>query len=188
MLSRRNLILGALTSVALLPATGALAHHTGTFKVNAKYLPQTVKYRAGQKRGTIVVDPKNHFLYLVEGRNKARRYGVGVGKAGLAFQGTAIIKRKAEWPRWTPTQNKINRDPGRYKKYAKGLAGGINNPLGARALYLYRNGRDTYFRIHGTNKPSSIGQSVSAGCIRMINAHVEDLYERVYLGARVIVL
>jgi lipoprotein-anchoring transpeptidase ErfK/SrfK len=188
MLSRRNLILGALTSVALLPATGALAHHTDTFKVNAKYLPQTVKYRAGQKRGTIIVDPKNHFLYLVEGRNKARRYGVGVGKAGLAFQGTAIIKRKAEWPRWTPTQNMINRDPGRYQKYAKGVAGGINNPLGARALYLYCNGRDTYFRIHGTNKPSSIGQSVSAGCIRMINAHVEDLYERVSLGARVVVL
>ncbi|MEO0329878.1 MAG: L,D-transpeptidase [Pseudomonadota bacterium] len=172
-----------------MPATPVLAHHIKKtkFKVDPKYLPQTVRY-VGYKPGTIVVDPRNHFLYLTMSFGRARRYGVGVGKAGLAFQGTATIKRKAEWPSWRPTDNMIKRDPGRYKKYENGLPGGPNNPLGARALYLYKGNRDTYYRIHGTNKPSSIGRSVSAGCIRMINAHVEDLYERVALGTRVVVL
>ncbi len=192
MLSRRNLILGALTTAALMPASTALAHHTKKsrkkFKLAAKYMPQSVRYKSEYKRGTIVVDPRNHYLYLIERRGRARRYGVGVGKAGLAFRGTATIQRKAEWPSWTPTQNMIRREPQKYLKYAKGVPGGINNPLGARALYLYRNGRDTYFRIHGTTQPWSIGQSVSAGCIRMINEHVEDLYERVPIGTRVIVL
>ena len=113
---------------------------------------------------------------------------MGVGKAGLAFKGTANIARKAKWPSWTPTKNMIRRQPGKYAKYAKGVPGGPGNPLGSRALYLYRNGRDTYYRIHGTTQPSSIGRSVSNGCIRMINGHVEDLYERVPVGARVVVL
>ena len=135
-----------------------------------------------------MVDPRNHFLYLVERGGKARRYGVGVGKAGRAFRGGATIARKAKWPRWTPTQNMIRREPHKYARFAEGVAGGPNNPLGARALYLYRGGRDTFYRIHGTTQPSSIGRSVSNGCIRMINDHVIDLYNRVPVGARVVVL
>jgi lipoprotein-anchoring transpeptidase ErfK/SrfK len=118
---------------------------------------------------------------------RARRYGVSVGKAGLAFRGSAKIARKAKWPRWTPTKSMIAREP-KYAKYADGMPGGRNNPLGARALYLYKNGRDTYYRIHGTNQPWSIGRSVSNGCIRMLNQHVTELYNLVPVGTRVHVL
>ena len=111
-----------------------------------------------------------------------------VGRAGLAWKGTAKVGRKAKWPRWTPTKNMIRRQPRKYARYAGGVPGGPSNPLGARALYLYRNGRDTMYRIHGTNQPRSIGRAVSNGCIRMLNAHVKDLYRRVPVGARVVVL
>jgi len=188
MISRRRVLLSGLSSafVSVSPAFAA-SKKKKKFKVNPKYVPQDVRF-SGYKPGTIVVDPRNHFLYLTGRFGKARRYGVGVGKAGLAFKGTATIARKAKWPSWRPTDNMIRRDPKRYKKFAKGVPGGPNNPLGARALYLYRGKRDTYYRIHGTTQPSSIGRSVSAGCIRMINDHVEDLYERVPVGTKVIVL
>ena len=194
MITRRNLILGAM-ALALTPqvAQDAFAHHTNKrkrrkpFKVADRFKPQRVRFR-GYKPGTIVVDPRNHYLYLVETRFTARRYGVGVGRAGLAFKGSAKIGRKAEWPSWTPTKNMIRRNPKRYARYAKGVPGGPGNPLGSRALYLYKGNRDTYYRIHGTTQPSSIGRSVSNGCIRMINSHVEDLYERVPVGARVVVI
>lgn len=191
MINRRSLITGAL-ALAFTPGV-ALAHHTNKrrkrkpFKLNKRFEPQSVTFR-GYKPGTIVVDPRNHYLYLVESRGKARRYGVGVGKAGLAFQGTAHIRRKAKWPRWTPTKNMIRREPAKYARYAKGVPGGPGNPLGARALYLYKGKRDTLYRIHGTTQPWSIGRSVSNGCIRMLNEHVADLYERVPLGAQVVVL
>lgn len=190
MISRRFFTLG-LVATALTGATPALAHHTKNFrqwKADPRHLPQSVRYRSKYKAGTIIVDPRNHFLYLVETSTQARRYGVGVGKAGLAFQGSATIARKAKWPSWTPTQNMIRREPDKYAKYAKGVPGGPNNPLGARALYLYKGKRDTYFRIHGTTQPWTIGRSVSNGCIRMINDHVVDLYNRVPVGARVIVV
>lgn len=185
MISRRSFIAAtlALTSIQARPAS---AHHT-KFKVADKFKPQQVDFH-GYRRGTIVVDPKNHFLYLVEPWGKARRYGVGVGKAGLAFKGHAVIKRKAEWPSWTPTQNMIKREPHKYARYAGGVPGGPKNPLGARALYLYQGNVDTYYRIHGTTSPRSIGRSVSNGCIRMINDHVIDLYNRVPLNTKVIVL
>lgn len=192
MFTRRNLLLGGLASLAVAPITTAEAHHTAkfkkSFKINPRYLPQRVSFKGRYKPGTIVVDPRNHFLYLVERGGKARRYGVGVGRAGLAFRGSATIARKAKWPRWTPTRNMIRREPHKYARYASGVAGGPNNPLGARALYLYKGGRDTFYRIHGTTQPSSIGRSVSNGCIRMINDHVIDLYNRVPTGARVVVL
>lgn len=190
MLTRRFLLTGAIalmSNSALTVANPALAHKRKRFKLAKKYLPQRVSFR-GYAPGTIVVDPRNHFLYLVESRTRARRYGVGVGKAGLTFKGTATISRKAKWPSWTPTQNMIRRSPEKYAKFAGGVPGGPTNPLGARALYLYKGKRDTYFRIHGTTQPASIGRSVSNGCIRMINEHVKDLYERVPLGARVVVL
>ncbi len=183
MLSRRKVMLGGL-ALALVPG-GAMAKKR-SFTLHPKYMPQIVRL-TGYSVGTIVIDPRKRFLYLVEAPGRARRYGVGVGKAGLAFRGTAVIGNKAKWPRWTPTKNMIKRNP-KYRRFAKGVPGGINNPLGARALYLYRNGRDTMFRIHGTTQPRSIGRAVSNGCIRMLNSHVKDLYRRVPKGARVVVL
>ena len=146
-----------------------------------------VDYAGPEKPGTMVVDPAAHYLYLVMAGGKAMRYRVGVGKAGFAFTGRAKVARKADWPGWTPTGDMLRREPERFGPYADGLPGGIGNPLGARALYLYRDGRDTYYRIHGTNDPSSIGHSVSSGCIRMFNQDVVDLESRVPAGAEVIV-
>lgn len=191
MISRRKFVLGATAATLAANPSSALAHHINKNAgpgVAKKWKPQSVSYRSNYSAGTIVVDPRNHFLYLVLSSRKARRYGVGVGKAGLAFKGSATINRKAEWPSWTPTKNMIRREPGKYAKYAGGVPGGPGNPLGARALYLYKGGRDTYYRIHGTTQPSSIGRSVSNGCIRMVNSHVIDLYERVPIGARVVVI
>ena len=185
MFSRRNFLLCA-TASALLPASVAHAHKS-SFKLDPRFEPQEVSF-SGHPPGTIVIDPGNHFLYLQIDAETAQRYGVGVGRAGLAFRGSATIGRKAKWPSWRPTDNMIRRNPKKYAKYAKGLAGGPGNPLGSRALYLYRDGRDTLYRIHGTTEPSSIGRSVSNGCIRMINAHVEDLYEQVQIGAMVVVI
>ena len=191
--SRRAFLRGTLAAATALATGPALAHHINKNAgpgggIARKWLPQNVRFSGNYRPGTIVVDPRRHFLYLVQGGGTARRYGVGVGKAGRAWAGSATIQRKAKWPYWTPTKNMIRREPHKYAKYAAGLPGGPSNPLGARALYLYRNGRDTYYRIHGTNQPWSIGQSVSSGCIRMLNDHVSDLYERVPIGARVVVL
>ncbi len=188
MITRRNALIGLATSLFVLP-TGAQAakKKANKFVLDRKYEPQTVRF-SGYKVGTIVVDPRNHFLYLTLRGGRARRYGVGVGKAGLAFKGSARIARKAEWPSWTPTANMIRRSPEKYARFAGGVRGGPGNPLGARALYLYRGNRDTYYRIHGTTQPNSIGRSVSNGCIRMINDHVIDLYERVPVGTTVVVL
>ena len=187
MINRRIFIAGLGAAMAGVGSESTLAHHTKKFKLNPRYEPQIVRF-SGYRTGTIVVDPRNHFLYLQLRGGKARRYGVGVGRAGLAFRGKAQVGRKAKWPRWTPTKNMIRRQPGKYAKFAGGVPGGPGNPLGSRALYLYRNGRDTLYRIHGTTQPSSIGRSVSNGCIRMLNEHVQDLYERVPKGASVVVL
>lgn len=157
-------------------------------KVDKRNLRQIVDYKTDERVGTIVVDPHARFLYLVMENGKAMRYGVGVAKSGLEYQGDADISRKASWPGWTPTPNMIKREPERYKKWAGGMKGGIDNPLGARALYLYKNGRDTLYRIHGTNNPWSIGKSVSSGCIRLFNQDIIDLHKRVPKGARVVVL
>ncbi|MCP4381181.1 MAG: L,D-transpeptidase [Hyphomicrobiales bacterium] len=185
MLNRRTLLLGV--GAALATSQVASLASAATFKLNPKYAPKRVRY-SGYAPGTLVVDPRNHFLYFVEKRGWATRYGVGVGRAGLSLTGVAVVGRKAKWPSWRPTDNMIRRSPKKYARFAKGVPGGPNNPLGARALYLYRSGRDTMYRIHGTNQPSSIGRSVSNGCIRMINAHVEQLYERVPVGAKVMIL
>ncbi len=151
-------------------------------------LRQRVDYRTREPAGTIVVDTAARHLYLVEGDGKAMRYGIGVGKAGLAFAGSATIKRKAEWPHWSPTENMMNREPARYRHLASGMAGGLENPLGPRAMYLYQGDRDTMFRIHGTTEPETIGYAVSSGCIRLMNQDVIDLYNRVKIGSRVVVI
>ena len=186
MLTRRSFLAGALGTAGL-GVIPALAHTTKAFKLDPRFEPNIVRY-SGYEPGTLVVDTGNHYLYHVLSMSEARRYGVGVGRAGLAFKGAARIGRKAKWPSWRPTDNMIRRDPKKYARYANGVPGGPGNPLGARALYLYRGKRDTMFRIHGTTEPSSIGRSVSNGCIRMINEHVIDLYERVPVGTPVVVL
>jgi lipoprotein-anchoring transpeptidase ErfK/SrfK len=146
-----------------------------------------VAFGGDYSAGTIVVNTPERRLYYVLGNGRAIRYGIGVGREGLALRGNATIGRKAEWPSWTPTANMMRRDP-RNRRYAGGVPGGPGNPLGARALYLYRDGRDTMFRIHGTNQPSTIGKAVSSGCIRMLNHDVIDLYARVTPGTRVVVI
>ena len=168
---------------------GAFATGQAAAYEPAAHLRQTlVQVRADFAPGSIVVVPKAHYLYWIQEGGTAMRYGVGVGRAGLEFQGDAVIARKAKWPNWRPTDEMIERDPQTYARFAEGVPGGPENPFGSRALYLYQGGVDTYYRIHGTTQPRSIGQSVSNGCIRMINAHVEDLYDRVPVGTRVTVL
>lgn len=186
-LDRRSFNLAAL---ALLTApTLALAEgKKRTLDIDARFLPQLVTSPYPEGPGTIVVAPKDRYLYLIEEGGLARRYGIGVGRAGLAFSGSAIIGRKAKWPSWRPTDNMIRRNPKKYARHAGGVPGGPKNPLGSRALYLFRDGRDTLYRIHGTTEPWTIGKAVSNGCIRMVNDHVEDLYERVPVGARVVVI
>ena len=156
--------------------------------INPELRRQTVDYETNRAPGTIVVDTPSRFLYLVGESGKAMRYGIGVGREGLALRGNASVGRKAQWPSWTPTANMLRRDPEANGPYRNGMPGGPNNPLGARALYLYRNGRDTMFRIHGTNQPQSIGLAMSSGCIRMLNHDIIDLYERVPSGTRVVVV
>lgn len=187
MISRRTLIGGA--ALAALSAPGMVRAHTkAPFVLADEFQPREVRVREQLAPGQIIVFPRNYFLYHVFDSERAIRYGVGVGKAGLEFQGSAIIERKAEWPSWRPTNDMIRRDPGRYAKFADGVPGGPDNPLGARALYLYQDGRDTYYRIHGTTEPWTIGQSVSNGCIRMLNEHVIQLYENVPVGTPVTVV
>jgi lipoprotein-anchoring transpeptidase ErfK/SrfK len=148
---------------------------------------EVVPYRGTAAPGTIEIDPHAKFLYWVQPDGMAMRYPIAVGREGLGISGGFSVNRKAAWPGWTPTANMLRREPEVYGPYRNGVPGGLASPLGARALYLYRNGRDTFFRIHGTNDLSSIGNSGSAGCIRMFNHDVIDLYNRVPEGTRVVV-
>lgn len=149
--------------------------------------PTVVTVRQDLEPGSIHVLSDRHYLYYIARKGVAIRYGVAVGRAELVFRGAAEVGRKVEWPSWKPTPEMIARNPGAYAKYADGMPGGPKNPLGARAIYLFQNGRDTAIRIHGTIEPNSIGKSVSNGCLRMVNEHVIDLYDRVALGAPVMV-
>jgi lipoprotein-anchoring transpeptidase ErfK/SrfK len=184
MLSRRALIAG----IPLLMAGCTTSGGYGTVSdngfqvkgvdvstVNPDMLRTEVAWTGKEKPGNIVV-------------NRAMRYGVGVGRSeGMNFRGSAIIGRKEKWPHWTPTANMMKHIP-RYRAYAGGMAGGVDNPLGPRALYLYRDGVDTHFRLHGTTEPETIGQAVSSGCIRLFNQDIIDLYDRVPVGAHVTVI
>ena len=152
-----------------------------------------VTYATRERPGTIVVDPANHFLYSVQKDGQAVQYEVGVGKEGYGWSGTATVHDKHEWPDWYPTRDILDRKP-EIRQYmvplqsGYGMHGGPENPLGARALYLWQGKVDTLYRIHGTNEPESIGHDVSAGCIRMRNQDVIDLYDRTAVGAKVVVL
>ncbi|MBN9252702.1 MAG: L,D-transpeptidase, partial [Mesorhizobium sp.] len=152
--------------------------------INPIYLPQEVAYDGPQKPGTIVIDTTENFLYLVGENGKARRYGVGTGKPRFEWAGTHKVSQKREWPDWYPPAEMISREKAKGRFLPTHLAGGIENPLGARALYL----GSTLYRIHGTNQPWTIGGAVSSGCIRMRNEDVVDLYERVPVGTTVVVM
>lgn len=156
-------------------------------KIDPVYYRQQVAYPATEQAGTIVVDPNNRFLYLVRGDGTALRYGIGVGREGFGWSGVATVGDKQAWPTWTPPKEMVERDP-KAAPYADGMPGGPENPLGARALYLYEGRKDTLYRIHGTNEPWSIGKAVSSGCIRMLNQDAMDLYNRVPEGTVVVVL
>lgn len=152
-----------------------------------------VAYSGKEAPGTVVVDPAAHYLYLVQPGGKAMRYGVGVGREGFAWAGDATVNSKQEWPDWYPPKEMLERRPELLKQMSKlqggvGMPGGPSNPLGARAHYLYQGKVDTLYRIHGTNEPATIGQSVSSGCIRMVNQDAIDLYNRTTLGSKVVVL
>jgi lipoprotein-anchoring transpeptidase ErfK/SrfK len=158
------------------------------YAVDPVYQPQDVDFYTLFVPGTIIVNSSQKFLYLVLPGNKARRYGVAIGKEGLGWKGVARIKGKAEWPSWKPTPDMLKRSPEKYMRYKDGMEGGPGNPLGARAIYLYQGKRDTQIRIHGTTQPWTIGQAASNGCFRMVNEHIVDLYGRVKWGAPVIVI
>ena len=200
----------ALASVAALSSTSAFAQTRNSPWIGANALPEgrsvavavpadetadlgreypettrtVVADPTEQAAGTITVDTKNRYLYLSMGGGQATRYDVGVGREGFAWSGAAQVGRKAEWPAWTPPPEMLKRRP----DLPRHMVGGVDNPLGARAMYLYNGKRDTMFRIHGSNEPWTIGTAVSSGCIRMLNNDVTDLYNRVKVGAAVVVL
>jgi lipoprotein-anchoring transpeptidase ErfK/SrfK len=153
---------------------------SATFELPARLRRQVVSYATQEAPGTIIIDTPHTYLYLVLGNGQAVRYGIGVGRAGFTWSGTQAVTKKAEWPDWTPPPEMIARQP----YLPRHMAGGPGNPLGARAMYL----GGTEYRIHGTNAPETIGTHVSSGCIRLTNEDVTDLYSRVNVGTKVIVL
>jgi lipoprotein-anchoring transpeptidase ErfK/SrfK len=161
--------------------------------IDPAYLRKAVHFPTSEAPGTIIIDAQNRFLYFVQGGGRAIRYGVGVGRQGFGWAGVATIRDKQEWPDWYPPKEMIARQADLRRQLSElqgglGMPGGPRNPLGARAMYLWQGNKDTLYRIHGTFEPWTIGSNVSSGCIRMINQDVIDLYERVPLGAKVVVL
>ncbi|MFN3547680.1 MAG: L,D-transpeptidase [Mesorhizobium sp.] len=167
-------------------------------RIPARFLRQSVANTTGQAPGTVVVDTRDHFLYFTQPNGSAMRYGVGLGRAGFEWSGRGVIERKQEWPRWCPPEEMIGRQPEltRYRctqiprtnNWEGGMEGGLTNPLGARAHYIFNDGVDTLYRVHGSPEWWSIGTSVSSGCVRMINQDVIDLYDRVPVGAPIVVV
>lgn len=198
MLSRRAVLTGASAALLTMPLSSAAFSQSTEddpyplppfdySKLPEAFRPAVVAYTGRQWPGTVIVDTPNRQIYLVLQGGQAMRWGCAVGKDGFRWAGLADIGRKVMWPRWTPPKEMIARVPEK-AKWANGMPGGPDNPLGARALYLFQNGQDTLYRIHGTTEPMSIGHNASSGCIRMINQDVEELYRRVPIGTRVVVL
>ena len=160
---------------------------TDLSKIPEQFHRQMVPWDGPEEPGSVIVDPQQRFLYLVlESGDTALRYGVGVGREGFAWSGDAVVGMKRRWPRWVPPEEMVVRDA-KAATWVNGMPGGPENPLGARALYLNNNGKDTMFRIHGTNDPASIGKAMSSGCIRMLNEDVADLFLRTMVGTHVVV-
>jgi lipoprotein-anchoring transpeptidase ErfK/SrfK len=157
---------------------------TNPWGFHSRFLPRLVESNTRLRTGDIHVDAVARYLYHIRENGLAMRYGVAIGRDGLYTPGSYTIRHKARWPQWTPTETMIERDP-EYAEFAGGMPGGPENPLGARALYLYAGGRDTYLRIHGTPQPWSIGHRASSGCVRMVMPHIIELYDHVETGSRV---
>lgn len=192
-ITRRAVMFSAIAA-GLLPARQLAAQEAEPFvvkdelpKIAYKFRRREVDYDNPEPPGTIIVDPKRKFLYHLQGGGKAMRYGVAVGKSSKSWKGEAVIKRMAKWPVWVPTPEHLEAIPS-LAKHLNGMPGGLDNPMGARALYLYEGDVDTINRIHGAAKPNEIGRNVTAGCIGMLNVDVIHLYDRVELGTRVIML
>ncbi len=184
--TRRRVLGGAIAALAV--GTAAEAQQRRVVKMPRDWLPTEIDVNPKLPAGEIHVRLAENRLYWTLGDGRAIRYVVALGAAGRNFSGVATIQRKAEWPSWVPTANMVRLEPTVYGPYKAGLPGGhAMNPLGARALYLYQNGRDTYYRIHGTPQPWTMGQNFSSGCVRLINEHVEHLYDRVPTGTRVVI-
>jgi len=182
--------------VSMLPSAALGVVGCSTAPVQPRYvgpISRVVSFETRERPGTIVVDPTNHFLYLVQLDRRSLQYDVGVGKEGYGWSGVAAVHDKQEWPDWYPTKEILDRKPEITRALVQlqsgmGMRGGPANPLGARALYLWQGKVDTLYRIHGTNEPDSIGQNASSGCIRMRNEAVIDLYDRTPVGTKVVVL
>lgn len=156
-------------------------------KINPKYLRRIVRYDTAEAPGTIIIDPRNYYVYRIEGEGNATRYGANVGRQGFLWSGDAYIGRKAEWPVWTPPREMIARQP-EVAKYAGGMPPGLGNPLGARTLYLYQNGTYTLYTIYSTIMPETIGKGISSGCIGLLTQDMVHLYERTPIKTKVVVL
>ena len=206
MLTRRHFVISssALFSTALSPVAAAAATTdrskwdawdaqvtpagfdpatTNPWGIAPRFLPRLVEANDGLTPGSVHVDAVARYVYHIRPDGTAMRYGVAIARGNLYEPGTYTIRRKAKWPTWTPTQNMIQRDPELYAQHADGMDAGPNNPLGSRALYLFVGNRDTYLRIHGTPAPQSVGGRASSGCVRMVMAHINMLYENVETGS-----
>ena len=193
-LTRRNFLVGAAAaaSVPLIRDAHAARELAPIFASESQQVPyrfrrREVDYETTEPVGNIVVDTEKRFLYHVLGNGRAMRYGVGVGDDGKTWTGRATIRRKAEWPIWRPTKEHIAKYPKLEKWRKDGMPGGRDNPMGARALYLFQGDVDTLYRIHGTNKPKGIGRRVTSGCLRMLNVDIVYLYDQVEIGTEVLV-
>lgn len=208
-IDRRSLLRGAAASCGALGLAGcaadgmSLAEATSLYgpapdkkipipavdisKVDSKFWRRKVRYESKEEPGTIIVDPANHYVYRIEGDGFATRYGANVGRQGFLWSGEAYVGRKAEWPIWTPPKEMIQRQP-EAAKYARGMPPGLDNPLGARTLYLYQNGKYTLFTIYSTSDPETIGTNITSGCTGLLTQDMLDLYSRTPVNTKVIVL
>ncbi|MHB2167611.1 L,D-transpeptidase [Alsobacter sp. R-9] len=209
-LDRRSFLMGAATSIGALGLAGCVTQDgvsraeaermyaalpnerfpvpaVDVTKVDPKYYRRTVRYDTAEAPGTIIVDPSNYYVYRIEGEGNATRYGANVGRQGFLWSGTAYVGRKAEWPIWTPPKEMIKRQP-EAAKYAGGMPPGLDNPLGARTLYLYQNNVYTLYTIYSTIDPETIGTNLTSGCTGLLTQDMMDLYERTPVKTKVIVL
>ena len=192
-LSRRTVVTGASALGVSLGLSGCASTSIRTSDVDPAYRRTVVHYNTREAPGTAVVDPQNHYLYFVQRGGTALRYGVGVGGEGFGWSGVATVHSKQEWPDWYPPEEMLRRKPELRRSMTElqsgiGMHGGPENPLGARALYLWQGNKDTLYRIHGTNEPQTIGTNVSSGCIRLTNEDIVDLYDRTPIGTKVVVI
>jgi lipoprotein-anchoring transpeptidase ErfK/SrfK len=188
-LDRRTFIATGLATALPLRAFAHTEQSAADWVMPEEFLPRPVRFSEEQAPGTLIVDPDYFALYLAITARRGIQYSVGVGRGSLYESGLFTLGAKKEWPSWTPTDDMIARDPDQYARWADGMPGGPENPLGARALYLFDDlGNDTFLRIHGTPGPWTIGSAVSNGCVRLANEHVIELYDQVELGAPVMLL